>query len=113
MAIKVYDKEGNLESTISQERTFGDETHVPQFTVNNEGQVIKTEEIEIKVKLKAITLISGDIDGVNTVFVWSAPPQIINSNTRILTEDNGFTLSGNTTTLSVAPYTGEILSALG
>lgn len=64
--------------------------------------------------LQPLTLVSGAIDGTNTIFVWSGKPIEINFNTQYLTEGNGFTITGiNQSTLDVAPFTGQKLTARG
>lgn len=51
-----------------------------------------------------IALTSGAIDGTNSVYVWaSAPNVLITDGGRVLTNGDGFTLVGTTTTLDVYP----------
>lgn len=61
--------------------------------------------------LLELTLVSGAIDGVNNVFVWSNPPLLLFWNGQLLREGVGYTLSGSTTTLTDIPYTGDELWA--
>ena len=63
--------------------------------------------------LKEIPLLSGLINGINTVFIWTQIPLIVNYNGQILREGVGYTLSGNTTTLTFAPFVGEYVWAYG
>ena len=63
--------------------------------------------------LKEITLLSGAIDGVNTVFIWQEVPLILNYNGQTLREGVGYTLSGTITTLTNAPFVGEYVWAYG
>ncbi len=63
--------------------------------------------------LKEIPLLSGVIDGVNTVFVWTKVPLIIVYNGQQLKEGVGYTISGTITTLTQAPFVGEYVWAYG
>ncbi len=63
--------------------------------------------------LSEITLLSGVIDGVNTVFVWANAPLMVYYNGQLLKEGVGYILSGTTTTLTNAPFTGEYVWAYG
>lgn len=63
--------------------------------------------------ISELTLISGAIDDVNTVFVWSAPPVLLFWGGQCLREGTGYTLAGSTTTLTNPPNTGDDLWAYG
>lgn len=63
--------------------------------------------------LKEIPLISGAINGTNTVFVWKYVPLIVNYNGQTLREGVGYTLVGTVTTLTNAPFVGELVWAYG
>jgi hypothetical protein len=58
--------------------------------------------------------ITGTINGTNTVFQLSAPPSPVESLVFAVNGviQNGYSLSGNTITLPVAPHTGNVLSAI-
>lgn len=57
--------------------------------------------------LVELTLVSGAIDGVNTVFVWSNPPLLVFWGGQLLREGTGYTLAGSTTTFTNPPFTGD------
>lgn len=63
--------------------------------------------------LKEIPLLSGIINGINTVFVWTKVPLIVYYNGQTLREGVGYTLSGTTTILTNAPFVGEYVWAYG
>ena len=65
---------------------------------------------------QALTITSGAIDGVNTVYVWNHPPLQVYWQGQKLVENaaiNGYTLAGSTTTHTEAPGTGEAVEAYG
>lgn len=81
----------------------------PEFAVSVELQNQVTT-------MKKIALVSGNIDGINKVFVWErAPLQVFWQNGKLVKDaaSNGYTLAVNTTTLTDAPLTGESLEAYG
>lgn len=57
--------------------------------------------------VQELTLVSGAINDVNTVFVWSNPPIFVFWNGQLLREGTGYTLVGSTTTFTTAPFTGD------
>lgn len=59
-----------------------------------------------------LTLVSGSIDGVNMVFVFSDVPVQVVYNGNIVDASN-YTLVGNQVTLNFAPFTGESLTGYG
>lgn len=63
--------------------------------------------------LKEIPLLSGLINGTNTVFVWTKVPLIIVYNGQQLKKGVGYTISGTITTLTQAPFVGEEVWAYG
>lgn len=68
------------------------------------------------IQFKKITLTSGAINGINTVFVWAQTPLFIMWQGQKLTKDaavNGYTLSGTTSTGTEAPMTGDSYEAYG
>lgn len=63
--------------------------------------------------LREIPLLSGLVNGTNTVFVWTKVPLIVIYNGQQLREGVGYTISGTTTTLTNAPFVGEDVWAYG
>ena len=65
---------------------------------------------------KKCGLVSGTIDGTNTVFVFDNPPIQVFWNGQKLVQNrvtNGYTLSVNTITMTEAPMTGDDIEAYG
>lgn len=65
---------------------------------------------------KKCGLVSGTIDGTNTVFVFDNPPIQVFWNGQKLVQNrvtNGYTLSVNTITMTEAPMTGDDVEAYG
>ena len=65
---------------------------------------------------KKCGLVSGTIDGTNTVYVFDNPPMQVFWNGQKLVQGrvtNGYTLSVNTITMTEAPMTGDDVEAYG
>ena len=60
-----------------------------------------------------ITLLSGVINGINTIFVWTQIPTQVILNGQILRVGVGYTLLGTTITLTSPPYIGDYLWTYG
>lgn len=60
-----------------------------------------------------LTLLSGLIDGINPVFVWSDAPIQLFRNGQLLSDGLEYTTSGNTTVLNSPPFVDDVLAAYG
>lgn len=78
-------------------------------TVSNGGSYTLGEDMTYR----KITLTSGAINGVNTIFVFEETPVQVVFNGSILLPTTDYTLVGNTVTLNFIPLTGESVVAYG
>lgn len=87
--------------------------NLPYLTVNVDslGNPVSSGQTTQSVGGVQLTLISGAKDGSNTVFTWSGVPRLIIFNFMTYTNGAGFTLSGNTSTLDIAPNSDQSLVA--
>ncbi|MES2395820.1 MAG: hypothetical protein V4549_07445 [Bacteroidota bacterium] len=108
--------QGQVDRKLLEYQPAVTSSFIPTAT-NKEVNVQKAiENISVAVagaSLKEIPLLSGVINGINTVFVWKYVPLIVNYNGQILREGVGYTISGTVTTLANAPFIGELVWAYG